>query len=270
MIKIEDIILSIKGWLKEKWIEVNCNGFVIGISGGIDSAVTSTLCAETGIPTYTLVLPINQSSSQIDLATEHINWLQERYSNVNATVFEMSHIYNCYIDTLTNKSHQFSPNGLAKANLKSRLRMTLLYVVANTNNLLVVGTGNKIEDYGVGFFTKYGDGGVDISPIGDLYKSTVYEIGKYFGVSQSIIDVAPIDGLWEDKRTDEDQLGITYKDLEETMKLYEQIGDCPDLVKRYITGEKISKWNRYLELHKRNLHKINMPPICKLWQQYER
>lgn len=229
---------KIAKWLKEY---AQDKALVVGVSGGIDSAVTSTLCAETGLTTYALNIAINSSSTGQELAYEHLKWLR-KYENVKVRNLELTDTFHQFLsDVDFNHDH-------ANANTKSRLRMVALYYYATVYDGLVVGTGNKVEDFGVGFFTKYGDGGVDISPIANLYKSEVRELGKKLGVLQQIIDAKPTDGLWGDNRTDEDQLGISYEELEAVMQ-----------------GAKASPeaQEKYWELHNNNLHKMIPVPVYR-------
>ena len=189
--------------------------FVVGVSGGIDSAVVSTLCAETELPTYILTMPLHSKEGNTALSDAHAKSLMKKYSNVRVVNVDLSDTYE---SLLFNIDQDFVNNKLANANTKSRLRMVSLYQVAGSVGGIVVGTGNKVEDYGIGFYTKYGDGGVDIAPIADLYKTEVRELGGYLGVMNEIIDATPTDGLWDDGRSDEDQIGATYAELEEAME----------------------------------------------------
>jgi NAD+ synthase len=218
-------------WIKSYAEKNGISSLVIGVSGGIDSAVVSTLCAETGLPVFVLGMPILQNKEQESLSSNHLAWLVKKYSNVVAHEIELTALFHSFCDTL--RVHDFGSNNLALANSRSRLRMVTLYQVAGSTNGIVVGTGNKIEDYGVGFYTKYGDGGVDIAPIADLYKTEVWTLGKYLGVDPSIIDAPPTDGLWDDSRTDEDQLGATYVELEEAME--SSSGPAVEILKRFNT-----------------------------------
>jgi NAD+ synthase len=204
----------IVSWLKDYAEQFNIKAFVIGVSGGIDSAVSSTLAAKTGLPVYALGMPIYQKEEQETLSDAHLEWLESNFSNVVVQKFDLSKVFNTFEFTM----REFGADKHALANSRSRLRMVTLYQVATTVGGIVVGTGNKVEDYGVGFYTKYGDGGVDIAPIADLYKTEVWELGKHFGVDERIINAAPTDGLWDDGRTDEDQLGASYVQLEEAME----------------------------------------------------
>ena len=187
---------------------------MVGVSGGIDSAVVSTLCAETGLPTFPLGMPIHQDSDQESLSDLHLAWLEKKYKNVKTLKFNLTKVFEKFKEAL----QDYSNDNLSLANSRSRLRMTTLYQIAGKYNGIVVGTGNKVEDYGVGFYTKYGDGGVDIAPIADIYKTEVWELGRHLGVNEKIIVASPTDGLWDDKRTDEDQLGASYAQLEEAME----------------------------------------------------
>ena len=202
-------------WLSDYYWMYSIKGFVVGVSGGIDSAVVSTLCAETGLPTYVMTMPLHSKEENTELSEAHAYGLVEKYPNVTMVNVDLTRTY----DTLmTWVDDTFTGNELANANTKSRLRMVTLYQVAGSVGGIVVGTGNKVEDYGVGFYTKYGDGGVDIAPIADLYKTEVRELGRHMGVSTEIINAPPTDGLWDDGRTDEDQIGVTYEQLEEAME----------------------------------------------------
>ena len=215
---------------------------VIGVSGGIDSSVSSTLSAMTGLRTIVLSMPIKQKAAQHDLSQKHKEWLQNKFSNVEGYTLELDSVFKSFEETLGKFE---SEHGMA--NSRARLRMTTLYQVAAANSGIVVGTGNKVEDFGVGFYTKYGDGGVDISPIADCNKTEVWELGKELGILDEIINAAPTDGLWDDGRTDEGQLGLSYKELEEAMQ-------NPNSKNR----------SKYSEIRKMNLHKMEAIPVCKI------
>jgi len=215
---------------------------VVGISGGIDSSVTSTICALTGKKTIVLSMPINQIKEQQDLSLKHQEWLKSKFKNVESHLVILDNLFKSFKNSLSEFDNE---HGLA--NSRARLRMTTLYQVAASNNGIVVGTGNKIEDFGVGFYTKYGDGGVDISPIADCTKSQVWEMGKNLGVLEEIVRAQPTDGLWDDGRTDANQLGMSYQELEEAIKDPSNKGH-----------------KKYLEIRKRNLHKMNPIPVCKM------
>ena len=234
----------IVSWIKDYADSNGIKSLVVGVSGGIDSAVVSTLCAETGLPTYALTMPLLSKKENTALSDGHALGLVNRYSNVtnvNVDLTETYKVFNLFVDDT------FTKNELANANSKSRLRMVTLYQVAGSVGGIVVGTGNKVEDYGIGFYTKYGDGGVDIAPIADLYKTEVRELGGYLGVRREIIDAKPTDGLWEDGRSDEDQIGATYAELEEAME--SGTGKAVDI---------LSKFNR------QNRHKMEPIPTFKL------
>jgi len=226
-------------WLGDYVLEnPSVKSLVVGVSGGIDSAVVSTLCAETGLLTYVLSMPLYSSHDNDKLSDDHTKALEAKYPNVTRIRVELSSVYDKFVHSLNwwTDTNEYTSNNLANANTKSRLRMVTLYQVAGTVGGIVVGTGNKVEDYGVGFYTKYGDGGVDIAPIADLYKTEVWELGKHLGVDQRIIDAPPTDGLWEDGRTDEDQIGVSYADLEEAMEL--GTGPAVEVLKKFNTQNK--------------------------------
>ena len=243
MMTAADRIQFIKNWIKNycNSMENKPDSLVVGVSGGIDSAVVSTISAMTGMKVKALSMPIRQLKFQDDLSKAHLKWLKNKFSNVDEVIINLDEVFNSFEKTLG----QFN-NELAFANSRARLRMATLYQVAGANNGIVVGTGNKIEDFGVGFFTKYGDGGVDISPIADCLKSQVWEMGKELKILEDIINAAPTDGLWSDGRTDERQLGMSYEDLENAM-----------------LNSKDKNYEKYLKIRKRNLHKMNLIPICK-------
>ena len=245
-------------WLKDYATNARMKGFVVGISGGIDSAVTSTLCAETGLPTLCVEMPIHQAKNQVDRAQEHIKALKERYSNVSEAVVDLTPVFTSFKGQVPSSDDGFI-NNLALANTRARLRMTTLYYMAGLNHALVAGTGNKVEDFGVGFYTKYGDGGVDLSPIADLMKSEVRELGRYLQVPQSIIAAKPTDGLFGDNRTDEDQLGATYEELEWAMREDERGSKLEDF-----TGRNEEVFAIYKRLNTANQHKMNPIPVCEI------
>jgi len=207
-------------WITNYVNKNNLRGLVVGVSGGIDSAVVSTLCAKTGLPTYVLSMPLNSSATNDNLSDSYSDYLENNYANVTKIRVDLSPVYEKFIDGINfwAGDGEFTSNNLANANTKSRMRMVTLYQIAGSVGGIVVGTGNKVEDYGIGFYTKYGDGGVDIAPIADLYKTEVWELGKHLGVDHRIIDAPPTDGLWDDSRTDQDQIGATYEDLEHAME----------------------------------------------------
>ena len=221
----EDLTDRIVRWLKDYYWQYSIKAFVVGVSGGIDSAVVSSLCARTGLPTYVVCMPLLSTHENSKLSDDHAKKLEEKYENVTRVMVELSSVYDQFkhsVEWWSDAQHfdmkEFTSDDLTNANTKARIRMITLYQIAGSKGGIVVGTGNKVEDYGVGFFTKYGDGGVDIAPIADLYKTEVWELGEYLEVDQKIVDAPPTDGLWDDKRTDEDQLGATYEQLEEAME----------------------------------------------------
>ena len=234
----------ISNWIKDYVgkMPTKAQSLVIGISGGIDSSVSSTLSAMTGIQTIVLSMPIKQKSSQHDLSLKHQEWLVKNFDNVEAHTLNLDKLFETFENTLSNFDSE-----LGMANSRARIRMTTLYQIAAANKGIVVGTGNKVEDFGVGFYTKYGDGGVDISPIADCNKSEVWEIGKSINILQEIIDAAPTDGLWDDGRTDEGQLGLKYEELEEAMNNINSINR-----------------GKYEKIRKMNLHKMEPIPVCKI------
>ena len=230
------------------WINNYCDSasykpeaLVVGISGGIDSSVVSTLCANTGRKTIVLTMPIKQIKSQHDLSLTHAKWLKQKYKNVEHHLLEMDKIFTSFSQVLNNFDNEHG-----YANSRARLRMATLYQVAAANKGIVVGTGNKVEDFGVGFYTKYGDGGVDISPIADCTKTQVWELGRYLEISEDIINTPPTDGLWDDGRNDVQQLGMSYEELEKAMD-----------------DKKDPNYQKYLEIREKNLHKMKPIPVCK-------
>ena len=240
---------QISSWLKDYLFSNNLDSFVIGISGGIDSAVTSTLCAMTGCKTIVITMPIHQNPNETDRGVEHCSWLTDNYKNIETLHINLTDVYEQLRKNIPSKFN----NLLALANTRARIRMSTLYLIAGNSKGIVVGTGNKIEDFGVGFFTKYGDGGVDISPLADLMKTEVYDLGKRINIIESIINAKPTDGLWDDGRTDEDQLGISYDELEWAMNYN---GEDIDKDQREIL-------NIYNKHRKINLHKMKDIPVFK-------
>ncbi len=242
--EVDKKIIFIKDWILNyvNSMPKKANSLVIGISGGIDSSVSSTLCAMTGIKTIVLTMPIKQKVDQYDLSIKHQKWLIDKFNNVEAHTISLDELFNSFKSSLS----KFD-NDHGMANSRARLRMTTLYQVASANNGIVVGTGNKVEDFGIGFYTKYGDGGVDISPIADCNKSEVWELGKGLNILNEIIEAPPTDGLWDDGRTDEGQLGLSYKELEEAMN-----------------NENSLNREKYLKIREQNLHKMEAIPVCKI------
>ena len=254
-LKVVDYIVK---WLKDYAESSKMNGFVVGVSGGIDSAVTSALCAKTGLPVLCVEMPIYQAESQVSRAKLHIENLKKSFPNVSSTNFDLSGVFDTFKNQdLFDSDHHLLD--LSLANTRARLRMTTLYYFAGLKKYLVAGTGNKVEDFGVGFYTKYGDGGVDLSPIADLMKSEVYALGKLLEVTKSIINAAPTDGLFGDNRTDEDQIGASYDELEWAMKMNDLEKSSEDFEGR----EKIV-FDLFLKLNNTNKHKMIPIPICKI------
>ena len=237
-------VIYIKDWILDyvNSMPTKASSLVIGISGGIDSSVSSTLSAMTGLKTIAISMPIKQKTIQHDLSLKHQEWLKKNFKNVSGFTIELDDLFNSFEKTLSKFNNE---HGMA--NSRARLRMSTLYQVAAANNGIVVGTGNKVEDFGVGFYTKYGDGGVDISPIADCNKTEVWELGKELNILKEIIEAAPTDGLWDDGRTDEGQLGLSYSELEEAM-------DNENSVNR----------DKYIKIRNANLHKMNPIPVCKI------
>jgi len=242
--KASEKILFIKNWISNyiDSMPSKAESLVIGISGGIDSSVSSTLSAMTGLRTIVLSMPIKQKSNQHDLSQKHLEWLKTNFKNVEGYTIKLDNLFNEFQSSLSNFHNE---HGMA--NSRARLRMTTLYQVAAANKGIVVGTGNKVEDFGVGFYTKYGDGGVDISPIADCNKTEVWELGKELKILDEIIKAPPTDGLWDDGRTDEGQLGLSYRELEEAM-----------------INENSTNRDKYLKIRKINLHKMEPIPVCKI------
>ena len=234
----------IKKWIMDycKSMPNEADSLVVGISGGIDSSVTSTICALTGKKTIVLSMPIKQIKEQKELSLKHQDWLKNKFKNVESHLVNLDDLFKTFKNSLSEFNSE-----LGLANSRARLRMTTLYQVAASNNGIVVGTGNKVEDFGVGFYTKYGDGGVDISPIADCTKSQIWEMGKNLGILKEIIEAQPTDGLWDDGRTDVNQLGMSYEELEKAMR-----------------DSSNKNHKKYLEIRKRNLHKMNSIPVCKM------
>ncbi|MDY6905307.1 MAG: NAD(+) synthase [Thermodesulfobacteriota bacterium] len=251
----DQVIDHITNWLKEYCTIAGMKGFVVGISGGIDSAVTSTLCAKTGRPVQVLNMPIFQDTRQLSLADRQGQWLTKHFSNVTVATEDLSPVFTSFKKTLPpdlGDNHTL-------ANTRSRLRMITLYAYATHNHMLVTGTGNKVEDFGVGFYTKYGDGGVDISPIADLMKSEVYAVARHLGIIEDILSAPPTDGLWMDNRSDEDQLGATYEELEWAMRFDEQPTDETALSARQREVLRI-----YRKFNRANRHKMLPIPVCTI------
>lgn len=248
-------------WLSDYAEAAAMDGFVVGVSGGIDSAVTSTLCAMTGKPTLCLDMPIHQAPDQVSRAASHIDWLVQSHPLVRRSTVSMTEVYDLFASSLPDGPD--ASQGLAMANTRARLRMTTLYAMAQRRRALVAGTGNKVEDFGVGFYTKYGDGGVDLSPIADLMKTEVFALGQHLGIQASILEAPPTDGLWGDDRTDEDQLGATYPELEWAMRWEAQ--EAPQDEEGLSWREK-QVLETYRRFHRANKHKMEPIPVCLIPQ----
>lgn len=254
----EKVVNHIVNWLKDYATNAGMHGFVIGISGGIDSAVTSALCAKTGLRTLCIEMPIHQHKNQVTRAQQHISWLKTHYANVSNLEVNLSSVFENFKQVVP-EAEASETLELSLANTRARLRMSTLYYFAGLHSYLVAGTGNKVEDFGVGFYTKYGDGGVDLSPIADLMKTEVYEIAKFLGVTQEIIEALPTDGLYGDSRSDEDQIGASYPELEWAMKAAEEGKSAEDF-----DGRKREVFTIYQRRHRANSHKMNPIPICNI------
>ncbi len=261
----------IVNWLTDYVKNTGANGFVVGVSGGIDSALTSTLCALTGFKTLLVEMPIHQANDQVARGKEHIDYLTGKFENCAPMVIDLTPTYDQFLNEISKKSDMEKSEeikNLTLGNTRARLRMTTLYALAGIEGLLVAGTGNKVEDFGVGFYTKYGDGGVDISPIADLYKTQVFGLSKFLGVNQNILIAPPTDGLWDDGRTDEDQIGATYAELELAMELQERFGNSvPN--EAFVNKRAKEVWDIYLNRWKANQHKMNPIPVCFIPKEFK-
>jgi NAD+ synthase len=262
-IQVEKVNEHIVNWLKQYANNAKVGGFVVGISGGVDSAVTSTLCAQTGLPTLCVEMPIHQAQNQVSRGREHIEQLQKRFPNVSHAEANLTPIYESFKSEVPKTDDEVKYN-LSLANTRARLRMTTLYYFAGIHSYLVAGTGNKVEDFGVGFYTKYGDGGVDLSPIADLMKSDVYALGQYLQIPLSIQKAAPTDGLFGDNRTDEDQLGASYDELEWAM-LENENGSTSE---KFFGREK-EVFEIYKRLNLINKHKMESIPVCEIPRDFK-
>ncbi|OAZ03019.1 NAD(+) synthase [Flavobacterium succinicans] len=254
----EKINTQIVKWLTDYAINAKSKGFVIGISGGVDSAVTSTLCAQTGMEVLCVEMPIHQAPSHVSRAQEHIKQLKDRFPNVKSAASDLTPVFEAFKKVVPEHEDTAKMN-LSLANTRARLRMSTLYYYAGIHGLLVAGTGNKVEDFGVGFYTKYGDGGVDLSPIADLLKSDVYALGEFLKIPNSILVAAPTDGLFGDDRSDEDQLGASYDELEWAM-LQDELGKTTS----EFQGREKEVFATYKRLNTANQHKMNPIPVCVL------
>lgn len=262
-LQVEKVNQHIVKWLKEYANTSKTSGFVVGISGGVDSAVTSTLCAQTGLPTLCVEMPIHQAESHVNRGKEHIEQLKKRFPNVQSNLTDLTSVFDNFV-TLVPTGEDENKKHLALANTRARLRMTTLYYHAGINGYLVAGTGNKVEDFGVGFYTKYGDGGVDLSPIADLMKSDVFALGAYLQIPNSILIAEPSDGLFGDSRTDEEQLGASYDELEWAMNEDDNGKTATDFL-----GREQEAFSIYKRLNTVNQHKMNPIPVCLVPKEYK-
>ncbi len=254
----EKVISHIVNWLKEYAQKAGVNGYIIGVSGGVDSGVVSTLCAMTGLKILVLDMPIRQKADQQDRALEHIDFLKKKFPNVSSLTIDLTATFESLETTFKPNEAEFPNTHLALANTRSRLRMLTLYYYGQIHGLLVCGTGNKVEDFGIGFFTKYGDGGVDLSPIGDLYKTEVYQLARALDLPESIKNAIPTDGLWDTERTDENQIGATYPELENIQKEY------GTKTEKDYTGRQLEVYRIFDRMHKASKHKIEPIPVCEI------
>ena len=256
ILQVEKANAHIVNWLKTYAENAKVNGFVVGISGGVDSAVTSTLCAQTGLKVLCVEMPIHQAESHVCRGREHIEQLKKRFPNVSSIEADLTSVFETFKTVVPDVTDSAKLH-LSLANTRARLRMTTLYYFAGIHSLLVAGTGNKVEDFGVGFYTKYGDGGVDLSPIADLMKSEVFLLGSYLQVPDSILNASPTDGLFGDERTDEDQLGASYDELEWAMT-QDEAGQSSDA----FSGREKDVFEIYKRLNTINQHKMTAIPVC--------
>lgn len=259
----QKVVDHIVNWLRHYIDQSNLNGFVVGVSGGVDSALTSTLCALTGYKTLCLEMDIHQEKQQVNRALNHIHWLDSQHSNVESKSVNLTSVFDSFVKNMSQHKLPSEHIDLSLANSRSRLRMITLYYFATAKSYLVAGTGNKVEDFGVGFFTKYGDGGVDINPIADLFKSHVYQLATHLRIQKSILEAEPTDGLWSDHRTDQDQLGLTYDALEWAMSLSKISSDQSKL-----PDEKKAILKTYQQFHNQNQHKMSPVPICHIPKEF--
>ncbi|MDR2207040.1 MAG: NAD(+) synthase [Flavobacteriaceae bacterium] len=252
--KVDHIV----NWLKDYAEKSGAKGYIVGVSGGVDSGVVSTLCAMTGLEILTLEMPIRQKIEQSERALEHIEFLKNKFPNVIGKSIDLTSVFDEIYKTFNLKNDEFPNKDLAFANVRSRLRMLTLYFYAQIHGFLVCGTGNKVEDFGIGFFTKYGDGGVDVSPIGDLYKTEVFALAKFLNLPENIKNAVPTDGLWDAEKTDEQQIGATYPELEKIQKEY------GTKTENDYSGRDFEVFKIFDKMHKAAQHKINPVPVCKI------
>lgn len=258
----EKITEKIVNWLKDYAEKAHVNGYVIGVSGGVDSGVVSTLCAMTGLKTLLIEMPIHQKEDQVSRALDHIENLKSRFPNVEAISVNLTSTFDELYKSFNVKDGDFPNEKLALANTRARLRMLTLYYFGQLNGLLVCGTGNKVEDFGIGFYTKYGDGGVDVSPIADLYKTEVYELAKHLNLIESIQNAVPTDGLWDVDRTDEQQIGATYPELEKIQKEWGTKTEAD------YSGRDLEVYKIFSRMNKAAQHKMQPIPVCDIPEEW--
>jgi NAD+ synthase len=258
----EKIIKHIVAWLKNYAEKVNAKGYVIGVSGGVDSGVVSTLCAMTGLQVLAIEMPIRQKTDQVNRAQNHMKWLQEKFDNVQIQTVSLDSTFEAFHTTVAEENTDFKNQNLALANTRSRFRMLTLYYFGQIHGLLVCGTGNKEEDFGIGFYTKYGDGGVDVSPIADLYKTEVYSLAKVLNLIDEIQNAIPTDGLWDSERTDEIQIGATYPELEKIQKDWDKKSEND------YSGRDLEVYHIFKRMNAAAQHKINPIPVCDILEEW--
>lgn len=258
----EKVIDYIVNWLKDYATKAGVKGFVIGVSGGVDSGVVSTLCAKTGLEVLLLEMPIRQKQDQVNRAQEHIKDLEKKFPNVKGKTINLTPVFETFEDMVEDHIEGRWTNNLALANTRSRFRMLTLYYFGQLHGLLVCGTGNKVEDFGIGFYTKYGDGGVDVSPIADLYKTEVYKLAKALNLIESIQNAIPTDGLWDVDRTDEQQIGATYPELEKIQK------EWGTKTESDYSGRDLEVYQIFSRMHKAAQHKMNPIPVCDVSEEW--
>lgn len=258
----EKIVQGIVGWLKDYAVKAGVKGYIIGVSGGVDSGVVSTLCAMTGLEVLAVEMPIRQAPDQVSRAQEHLSFLARKYPNVRTQTIDLNHAFEAIFQTFSPEDADPEKEKLAFANTRSRLRMLTLYHFGQIHGLLVCGTGNKVEDFGIGFYTKYGDGGVDVSPIADLYKTEVYELARYLDLPDSIKNAIPTDGLWDAERTDENQIGATYPELEKIQK------EWGSKTAQDYSGRDLEVFQIFSRMHRAAQHKMNPIPVYDVPEEW--
>lgn len=258
----EKIVQGIVSWLKDYAIKAGAKGYIIGVSGGVDSGVVSTLCAMTGLPLLAVEMPIRQPKDQVSRAHDHLQFLTEKFPNVQAKTVDLNAAFEALFTTFETETADKEKERLAFANTRSRLRMLTLYHYGQINGLLVCGTGNKVEDFGIGFYTKYGDGGVDVSPVADLYKTEIYDMARYLELPDSIKYAVPTDGLWDNERTDEQQIGASYAELEKIQKEWGSKTEAD------YTGRDLEVYHIFSRMNRAAQHKINPIPVFDVPEEW--